>query len=66
MLVVHPWTRATPDGATVGVGYLTISNNGKEADGLIGGTFEGADKIEIHEMKMDGDKMIMRQLKDGS
>ncbi len=65
IVVGHPWTRATPPGATVGVGYLTITNNGKEADTLTGGTFEGADHIEIHEMKMDGDKMMMRQLKDG-
>ncbi|MGO4685002.1 copper chaperone PCu(A)C [Hyphomicrobium sp. 2TAF46] len=65
LLIAHPWTRATPEGATVGAGYLTITNNGKDADKLNGGTFENADHVEIHEMKMDGDKMIMRQLKDG-
>ncbi|CAA2142448.1 copper chaperone PCu(A)C [Hyphomicrobium sp. ghe19] len=65
LLVLHPWTRATPEGATVGAGYLTITNNGKETDRLTGGAFEGADHVEIHEMKMDGDKMTMRQLKDG-
>lgn len=65
LLIVHPWTRATPDGATVGAGYLTITNNGKETDRLTGGAFEGSDHVEIHEMKMDGDKMTMRQLKDG-
>lgn len=65
IVVGHPWARATAPGASVGVGYLTITNNGKEADTLTGGTFEGADHIEIHEMKMDGDKMMMRQLKDG-
>lgn len=63
--IKHPWTRATAPGATVGVGYLTIVNNGKEADKLTGGTFEGAGNVEVHEMKMDGDKMMMRQLKDG-
>jgi len=61
----HPWTRATPDGATVGAGYLKITNNGKEADKLTGGTFDGAETVEMHEMKMTGDTMIMRQLKDG-
>ncbi|MBY0560265.1 copper chaperone PCu(A)C [Hyphomicrobium sp.] len=65
LLIVHPWTRATPEGATVGAGYLTITNNGKETDRLTGGAFEGADHVEIHEMKMDGDKMTMRQFKDG-
>ncbi|MFT3730650.1 MAG: copper chaperone PCu(A)C [Hyphomicrobium sp.] len=63
--VHHPWTRITAEGAAVGVGYLSITNNSKDSDKLIGGTFEGADHVEIHEMKMDGDKMIMRQLKDG-
>jgi copper(I)-binding protein len=61
----HPWTRATPAGATVGVGYLKITNNGKEPDKLTGGTFGGAEKVEVHEMKMAGDTMMMRQLKDG-
>lgn len=65
ILIKHPWTRATAEGASVGVGYLTITNNGKEADKLTGGTFEGAATVEVHEMKMDGDKMLMRQLKDG-
>ena len=58
ILIKHPWTRATAEGASVGVGYLTITNNGKEADKLTGGTFEGAATVEVHEMKMDGDKML--------
>jgi hypothetical protein len=56
---------ATPEGETVGAGYMKITNNGKEADRLTGGTFESADKVEVHEMKMEGDKMTMRQLADG-
>ncbi len=65
ILIKHPWTRATAPGAAIGVGYLSITNNGKDADKLTGGTFEGADHVEVHEMKMDGDKMMMRELKDG-
>ncbi|MBS0232113.1 MAG: copper chaperone PCu(A)C [Proteobacteria bacterium] len=65
IVIEHPWTRATAPGAAVGVGYLAITNNGKEVDKLTGGTFDGAGNVEIHEMKMDGDKMLMRQLKDG-
>jgi periplasmic copper chaperone A len=65
IIVVHPWTRATPDGAPVGSGYLKITNNGKEADRLLGGNFDGAEAVEIHEMKMDGDVMKMRELKEG-
>lgn len=65
ILVAHPWTRATPAGAPVGVGYLKITNKGKDADVLKGGTFDGATSVEIHEMKVEGDKMTMRPLRDG-
>jgi len=64
--IVHPWSRATPEGAKVAGGYLVINNDGKEADRLIAATGEIAGKTEIHEMKVD-DKgvMIMRPLADG-
>jgi copper(I)-binding protein len=65
LVIGHPWTRATPGGASVGAGYLKITNNGKEADRLTGGTLDGADTVEIHEMKMEGDTMIMRQAEQG-
>ena len=63
--VGHPWARATAEGAAVGVGYVKITNTGKAADRLIGGSFDGAGALEIHEMKMDGDIMKMRQLNEG-
>lgn len=65
IVVGHPWTRATPEAATVGVGFVKITNNGKDSDRLKGGTFEGAGAIEVHEMSMDGEVMKMRQLVDG-
>ena len=65
LVIGHPWTRATPEGASVGVAYLKITNNGKTADRFTGGTFDGAEKVEIHEMKMTGEKMTMRRLPDG-
>ena len=33
--VSHPWTRVTPPGADVAVGYLEIRNSGKDRDRLI-------------------------------
>lgn len=62
----HPWSRATPNGAKVAGGYLTITNHGKSGDKLISATGEVARKTEIHEMKVD-DKgiMTMRPLNDG-
>lgn len=64
--IVHPWARATPKGATVGGGYMKITNNGTMPDRLIGGASPVAGRFEIHEMSVD-DKgvMRMRMLKDG-
>ena len=56
----HPWTRATPAGARVGGGFVVIENKGAEPDRLIGGTFAGADKVEIHAMAVVDGVMTMR------
>ena len=61
----HPWTRATPKGATVAGGYLTITNKGQTADRLTGATLAVAGKVEIHELAMSGNKAQMRELKSG-
>ena len=53
------WAAVTPAGATVGAGYMTISNNGP-ADTLISATSSRAQRVELHEMSMDGDVMRMR------
>lgn len=63
--VIHPWTRATPGGATVGAGAVRIMNTGTEPDRLLGGSFDGAASVEVHEMKIDGDILRMRRLADG-
>jgi copper(I)-binding protein len=65
LAIGHPWTRETPNGAKVAGGYLSVTNNGKESDRLVGGTLEASERLEIHEMKMDGDVMRMRPLNDG-
>jgi periplasmic copper chaperone A len=59
------FTRATLPGAKVGGGYITIANQSNEPDRLIGGSSPAAARVEVHEMKMDGNVMQMRQLKDG-
>jgi copper(I)-binding protein len=38
LVLDHAWTRATPGGAKVGGGYLTIENKGATPDKLIGGS----------------------------
>lgn len=44
----NPWARATPSGAKVGAGYLTITNKGKVSDRLIGGSAAPAARFEVH------------------
>jgi hypothetical protein len=65
LVVDHPWTRATPKGASVAGGYVTITNTGSAADRLTGGSSDVSRNFEIHEMSMDGGVMKMRQLKNG-
>jgi copper(I)-binding protein len=63
--IKHPWSRATPKGATVAGGYMKLINTGATPDRLIGGSTEVAGKFEIHEMSMDNGVMKMRPLVDG-
>jgi copper(I)-binding protein len=56
------WARATPKGAQVGAGYLTVHNNGATPDTLTGGSADFA-TVEIHEMKSEGGVMTMAPLK---
>ncbi len=61
----HPWARATPKGAPVGGGYLSITNTGSEPDRLVGGSSPVSKKFEVHEMSMDNGVMKMRPLGSG-
>lgn len=60
-----PWTRATAPTAKAGGGYLTITNKGTAPDRLIAARSTASDKVEIHEMKMEGSVMRMRELEKG-
>jgi len=60
-----PWARATPKGANVGGGYMTITNTGTAADHLVGGSTDIARGFEVHEMKMEGGVMKMRPVAGG-
>jgi hypothetical protein len=65
IVIERPWIRATPAGAKVAGGYMTITNTGSEPDRLIGGVLPQAGRFEVHEMKMDGNVMQMRQVQGG-
>ncbi len=58
--ITNASARATPDGAAVAGGYLTIANAGAEADRLVSATSPRAGRMELHEMAMDGGMMTMR------
>jgi periplasmic copper chaperone A len=63
--IKNPWSRATPKGAAVAGGYMTIINRGTTPDRLIGGANSASEKFEIHEMTMDNGVMKMRPLPNG-
>jgi len=66
LTIGHPWSRATPGGAKVGGGYLTITNNGSTPDRLVAATTAAAaDHIEIHEMATKDGVMTMRAQPNG-
>src|SRR4051795_2997316 len=65
LVITQAWSRATPGGAKIGGGYLTIENKGAAADRLIGGSGDVAARVEVHEMKMNNGVMTMRQLDKG-
>ena len=65
LVISQAWSRATPGGAKVGGGYLTIENKGAAADRLIGGSTEVATKVQIHEMTTNNGVMTMRPLDKG-
>jgi copper(I)-binding protein len=63
--IKHPWSRATPKGASVAGGYMTLVNKGAVPDRLLSFSSPVAGKFEIHEMKMDNGIMKMRPLAGG-
>ena len=65
IVIEQPWMRATPMGAKVAGGYMTIINTGSEPDRLIDGVLPQAGHFAVHEMKMSGNVMQMREVQGG-
>ena len=61
--VERPWSRATPPGARTGAAYMTLRSVSE--DRLIGVTSPASTATAIHEMKMDGNVMQMREVEGG-
>jgi periplasmic copper chaperone A len=65
LTITQAWSRATPKGAKIGSGYLTIENKGTAPDRLVGISADIAGKVEVHEMAMNNGVMTMRPLDKG-
>jgi len=65
LVISQAWSRATPNGAKIAGGYLTIENKGTAPDKLIGGSGDIAGKVEVHEMSVNNGVMTMRPLDKG-
>jgi len=65
LTISQAWARATPGGAKIGGGYLTIENKGSAPDSLVGASSDVAGKVEVHEMTMVNGVMKMRPVEKG-
>ena len=61
----HPWSRPTPPGVGMGVGYLTITNNGDQPVKLVGASSPRAAKVTIHETTHNDGLMQMQPIDGG-
>jgi copper(I)-binding protein len=60
--ISQPTVRTTSPGQMMSSAYLVIENKGATPDRLVAVSYSFAKEVQIHEMKMDGDKMMMRQM----
>jgi copper(I)-binding protein len=65
LVISQAWSRATPKGAKIGGGYLTIANKGAAPDKLLGGSTDVAGSVQVHEMSMQNGVMKMRPVEGG-
>ena len=58
----RPWSRATPPGATIGVGFMQLKNAGAAAERVVAVTSPVAGRVAMHVTTREGDVMKMRQV----
>lgn len=59
------WSRATPPGAPVAGGFVTLRNRGTADERLLAVETDAAQRVEIHEVRHEGDVAQMRQMDAG-
>lgn len=65
LTIGHPWTRETPVGADMAVGYMTIANAGAADDVLKGATVDGVGEVMMHQSKVNKGVMSMQPVTGG-
>ncbi len=63
--IEHPWSRPTPPGIMMGVGYMTIHNTGDSDIVLKSLDTPRAARVSIHQSLTQDGTMRMRSLKEG-
>lgn len=62
IVVLHPYALPSLKGAPNGIGFIDLKNTGRQPDRLIKAASPAVGRVELHEMKMQGDVMQMREL----
>lgn len=65
IVITDARSRETPPLGKVGAAYFTLTNTGKSADRLLGGSTPAAAELQIHEVLNTDGVMRMRQLEQG-
>jgi copper(I)-binding protein len=60
--IEEAWSRATPPGSTIGVGYMVIRNKSEERERLLSVSSPLARKVETHVTLKDGNITRMREV----
>jgi copper(I)-binding protein len=58
--VENAWAAPTPGGVDVSAGYLTLVNDTAAEDALLSASSPRAERVEVHEITMEGGVMQMR------
>ena len=61
--IENAWSRATPPGAKVAAGYMTLRNKSAAADRLVGASSPAAARVETHVIEKQGEILRMREVK---
>jgi iron complex outermembrane recepter protein len=62
LVIGHPWSRPAPAGRTMGVAYLSITNNGTEPETLTGASSPAAASVQFHQTTISEGMARMRPL----